>query len=64
MFTEAIADGDIKRNAMLLVKARGAEAIDFAEGKLHEMENIGDNENRDYWRRMFSYINQYVREGW
>ena len=48
--------GEVMRNAMRLVKARGVDALPFAKSKAERMQDEGDEEDQVYWDRISRQI--------
>ncbi len=48
--------GEVMRNAMRLVKARGDGALPFAKSKAERMHDEGDEEDQIYWDRITRQI--------
>ena len=48
--------GEVMRNAMRLVKARGDSALSFAKNKAERMQEDGDEEDQIYWDRISRQI--------
>jgi len=56
-----ISDRDIYITANQLVKARGGRAIVFAEKKLTEMEDVGDDDGLNVWQRVMTAVFDLLR---
>lgn len=44
--------GEVMRNAMRLVKARGSSALQYAKSKAERMQDEGEEEDHVYWDRI------------
>ncbi len=48
--------GEVLRNAMRLVKARGDDALQYAKRKAERMQDEGEEEDQIYWDRISRQI--------
>ena len=54
--------GEVLRNAMRLVKARGDDALPFAKRKAERMQDEGEEEDQIYWDRISRQIELLLYE--
>ena len=54
--------GEIMRHAVMLVKTRGDSAVDHANKMAKSMQETGDEDDQEFWKRIAAQVELLVHE--